>query len=688
MDYIDLSVRIQDDGDILAQSNFGESRGRLNLNQDEIRPLLQSIEDDETEVELLKKLGNILFNAIFDKNISNQFAAVKTAAESAGRGVRLRLIFEEPQMAAIPWEFLYDESTNTFLANDPKTALSRYIDVPLRRQDIKPASLPLKILLIISSPKNLDPLDSAGEEKLIRKALEKHINTNMIEIDIINKATIDAIYQRLNENEDEEPYNVLHFIGHGLFKNNKGLVALVDDNDRARLLDDESFANLFLGKRGLGLVILNSCEGAKTSSGQAFRGMAPRLVQRGIPAVIAMQYPIRDITAKIFAEEFYRSLARANPVDEAVQSARNLISIKTRLDNRDFATPVLFMRAKDGVILNLREAQPPSASPQTPAVSPQPDKTEERKEAEKEIKEHTIPFYKRYGKIIPGALLIIISIVALFYIFSPDYVQISGTVREWDNRTIQNANVMALPAGISIRTDSNGHFILSDIPVNDVNKLQIRKDITNEIIEIPISDDDKKEKSIELNNIIFRPVSIRLYGDIQDYAGDPTGAAAMIIIKSGNEYLKKLAVVELGKYDTYVYSNATDIFAYDINGEMIYTSPLKFTEQEVQKREKKFSIRFPSRTEIDITGKVFNIYDDKAFANTTVMIGPVSDKTNDSGYYYLYGVPRISQSYQVSKEDRIIAKKNLSDRYIDWTKPNWIYYQNASLIIPIAGDAE
>ena len=679
MDYDDLSVRVQEDGDVLAFSNFGESHGRLNLNPDEILPLLQSIEEDKTDAELLKRLGNILFNAIFYKNISNQFAAVKAGAENAGRGVRLRLIFESPQMAAIPWEFLYDESTNTFLANDPKTALSRYIDVPLKKHDIKPANLPLRMLLVISGPKNLDPLDSAGEEKLIKKALEKLISTNMIEIDTITNATIDSIYQRLSESE--RPYNVLHFIGHGIFKNDKGHVALVDDDGRARLLDDEAFANLFLGKRGLGLIILNSCEGATTSSGQAFRGMAPRLVQRGIPAVIAMQYSIQDITAKIFAEEFYRGLARGNPVDEAVQSARNLISIKTKLDNRDFATPVLFMRAKDGIILNLHEAV-------QSLVSTRPEEREERIEPEKGIKDQKIPQYKGYEKVILGALLLIITAVALFYLYSPDYVQISGTVRDWDNRTIQNANVMALPAGTSIRTDSNGHFILPDIEARDVSKLQIRKDLTNEIIEIPITDDVKKDRSIVLDNIIFKPISIRLYGDIRDYAGDPTGAAARITIKSGDNYLKNLSIVELGRYDTYVYSNATEINAYDIDGKMIYKYPLKFTEDELQTREKKFSIPVPSKTEIDVTGKVISIYDEKAFPNMTVMIGPVSDKTNDSGYYYLYGVPRVSQSYQVSKEDQIIAKKNLSDRYIDWTRPNWIYYQNASLFIPIAGEDE
>lgn len=690
MDYIDLSIRVQDDGDILASSDLGESYGRLNLNQDEIWHILQAIEEDLTQEEHLKRLGSILFDALFDKKISNQFAALKAEAENMGRGIRLRLIFENPEIAALPWEFLYEESTNTFLANDPKTALSRYIDVPLRRQEIKPASLPLKMLLVISSPSDLDPLDSEGEEGLIRKALEKHISSGLIQIDTISKATIDAIYQKMND----KAYNVFHFIGHGVFGNNKGHVALVDEDGRASLLDDEAFANLFLGRRGLGLVILNSCEGAMTSSGQVFRGMAPCLVQRGIPAVVAMQYTILDSTAKIFAEEFYRSLARGEPVDRAVQSARNLISIKVKLDNRDFATPVLFMRAKDGLILNLQEIIRPSvlSQPQKPDGTEKNIKKNIGRDAEKDRKEVEkeagTPFYKHYEKIILAVSLMIVIAVALIYLLSPDDIQISGTVRDWSGNPIKNVDVMALPASVSIRTDSNGHFILSSISSKNVDRLQIKKDVTNEIIEIPISSNDKKNKSIVINNIVFRPIAIRLYGDIRDYVGDSSGAAARITIKSGNNYLINLTDIEFGKYDTNVYSNATNITVYDTNGEIIYTSPLRFTYDEIQQREKKLSIHFPSKTEIDIDGKVFNIYDKEALAlaNATVKIGPASDRTNDSGYYNLYGVPRSSQYYQVSKEGQIIVTKNLSDRHIDWTEPNWIYYLNASLNIQIPRD--
>lgn len=269
-------------------------------------------------------------------------------AEAAGCGVRLRLMIEPPELYALPWEFLYDMGTNTFLSNSIQTVLSRYIGVPMSRRELKTASLPLKILLVVSAPTDLEELDIQGEVTLIREALLHRINAGWLEVDVLEQATMRNINQRLRE----KPYNIFHFIGHGSFDDEKGNVALVNRNRTARLVNDEVFANFFLGNRSLGLIILNACQTATTSSRQAFVGVAPHLVRRGIPAIVAMQYAIPDDTAKLFADEFYRTLALGWPVDAAVQTTRNAISMEIGLGQPDFATPVLFMRARDGIILS------------------------------------------------------------------------------------------------------------------------------------------------------------------------------------------------------------------------------------------------------------------------------------------------------------------------------------------------
>jgi hypothetical protein len=69
----------------------------------------------------------------------------------------------------------------------------------------------------------------------------------------------------------------------------------------------------------LGRAVLSACQGAAVSSHRVFAGTAPDLERRGIPAVVAMQYSILNTTARLFADEFYRTLALGWPVDAAIQ---------------------------------------------------------------------------------------------------------------------------------------------------------------------------------------------------------------------------------------------------------------------------------------------------------------------------------------------------------------------------------
>ncbi len=365
MEYQDFQILVDKNNNIRASSEQGEVSGELQLNKRIIKPILNLIELRQANKDLQKDLGNELYQALFPKEIDKRFHATIAGAQAQNQSVRLRLVFESPELAYLPWEFLYDEQTNTFLGNNTDTVLSRYIDVPLQKRDIKAASLPLKVLLVISSPSNLATLDATGEEKLIREALKQQIDRDQIELDVVTEATTRNIRQKLRE----KPYNVFHFIGHGDFESDKGYIYLVDEDGKAEELDDERFANFFLGNRNLGLIILNCCRSATVSANQAFAGTVSNLVRRGIPAVVAMQYTIADSTAKIFADEFYRTLALGYPVDTAIQETRNGISMDVGLDKRDFATPVLYMRAKNGVILSgLDEKSKPSIIQQTSTI--------------------------------------------------------------------------------------------------------------------------------------------------------------------------------------------------------------------------------------------------------------------------------------------------------------------------------
>lgn len=249
MNYQDFQIFVDKNNNIRASSEQGEVSSELRWDNNQIQLSLQLIESGATNSQLLKSLGSQLYQALFPDKINARFHAAIAAAQGNQESVRLRLIFESAELAALPWEFLYDEDTNTFLGNNSETVLSRYIDVPLQKRDIKAASLPLKVLLVISTPTDLGKLDVVGEEKLIREALGKRIEAGEIELDVLESATIRNINQKLRE----KPYNIFHFIGHGVFENNQGFIVLVDQYNQAKYIDDENFANFFLGDRNIDL---------------------------------------------------------------------------------------------------------------------------------------------------------------------------------------------------------------------------------------------------------------------------------------------------------------------------------------------------------------------------------------------------------------------------------------------------
>ena len=72
---------------------------------------------------------------------------------------------------------------------------------------------------------------------------------------------------------------------------------------------------------------------------------------KGLPCLRYIHL-VTPSAAKLFTSEFYKTIVLGFPVDRAIQSTRNAISQDVGLDKRDFATPVLYMRARDGIILN------------------------------------------------------------------------------------------------------------------------------------------------------------------------------------------------------------------------------------------------------------------------------------------------------------------------------------------------
>jgi AAA+ ATPase superfamily predicted ATPase len=347
--YVDFDLHIAPDGRATANSPEGQATTEISTQiPNSIRLALNLVEKRQTDSDLLKQLGQELYDWIFPAAIHTHFQQTEAVARTERAKVRLRLRIEADTIASLPLEFIYRLSGGYFMAVNPSTVLSRYLNLPCPPERVRRREGPLHMLAIVADPIDQTRLNPDEWEALIRESLAGPFASGQMTLQMVKRATRKEIRNALLEQKPD----VIQFVGHGIYHKGKGHLALVDENTGGTwLVDDERFANLYLGfDDHLGLINLATCESAKTDDPQGFLGIAPQLVQRGTPAVIAMQYKVYIRTAKVFLEDFYLSVAARKPIDWATQWARNAVSLEFGLDNREFATPVLYMRAEDGQV--------------------------------------------------------------------------------------------------------------------------------------------------------------------------------------------------------------------------------------------------------------------------------------------------------------------------------------------------
>ncbi|MGH7800757.1 MAG: CHAT domain-containing protein [Thermodesulfobacteriota bacterium] len=214
------------------------------------------------EMEAARELGGKLFEAIF---IGEVRACIRSSLNEIyrqeGTGLRLKLRLQEvPELADLPWEFLFDSSLDRFLAQSNQTPIVRYIEMPERIRPLN-VNLPLQVLVMISSPSDQVRLDMERERSLLREALHSFSEQGKVRVKWLEKATLAALQRCLRDGE----YHVFHFIGHGGFdkKAEEGVLVPEDEQERGLLAGAHRIGTLLHDHRSLRLAVLNSCEGSQ-----------------------------------------------------------------------------------------------------------------------------------------------------------------------------------------------------------------------------------------------------------------------------------------------------------------------------------------------------------------------------------------------------------------------------------------
>lgn len=320
---------------------------------------------------MLKNFGSEAFRSVFvnTEAIRNIYAMSK----GASKDLRLKLRIDSPDLAGLPWEYLFEESeTQGYVSL--RLPVVRYLEFagPTRQMGVKG---PLRILGMISDPATDEwpKLNVVKERERINKGIDKLQKEGRVEFQWVSGGTGKDLMTALMEND----WHIFHFIGHGGVEelspnggeesrtDERGFIVMVDEDGKPVKKFASDLAYMLASARlSLRLVVLNCCESAKVNVGEKFGNPAIGLMRDGLSAVVAMQFPISDGAAARMSEGFYNALANNRPVDDAVMIARKFIK---DWPSAEWGIPVLYMRSADGRIF---EVDVPARAQTAPDADP------------------------------------------------------------------------------------------------------------------------------------------------------------------------------------------------------------------------------------------------------------------------------------------------------------------------------
>ncbi len=297
-------------------------------------------------------VGQLLYTSIFHGPVLALFeqSLAMVNQREAGLRIKLRIDPTEPTLVAVnglPWELMRRPQTDECLGLSNRNPLVRYLDVQ-RPCPAIPFTPPFRILVVISSLRGVAQLDLERECQLIRQSWGQRSD---VQVDFLERATKPELQRQLGQAD----YHALHFMGHGEFetRSGRGVLVLESADGSPDYISGHELGVLLADEPTLRLVFLNACNTAQSSRDSEqnpFAGVASALVLAGVPVVVAMQYPISDEAAIVFAGKFYKLLPECYPLDYVVAEARKAIYLEGRDDSTEWATPAVFMRSADGMI--------------------------------------------------------------------------------------------------------------------------------------------------------------------------------------------------------------------------------------------------------------------------------------------------------------------------------------------------
>ena len=336
-----------------------------------------------SETGILEEIGRRLWGAI-DLDTESLLEKMEDVRDA---DAYVRIVIQGDDHYRLPWELLYhDHQEIGFLSLHPRCVISRQVRGKGNKAP-SAAPKPLRILLFISSPEDLDPdrsrLDFEREEELLFTALDASYSRGEIEIDVAWDGFLSTLIDRLSQDQ----YHAVILSMHGasaINNDDKKEWGLLFENETtwqgkpvAGSVLAAALEQLPKGHRP-SLIVLAACRSARAGeTAESILDVARQLHRIGIERVLGMRLSVLDGAASVFNAALFEKLALGESVGRSVSLARKIVGkgawLKETMGDIEkdpfaqWTLPILLDRTSDGPVVDL------SAPVQTRPRSPLPD---------------------------------------------------------------------------------------------------------------------------------------------------------------------------------------------------------------------------------------------------------------------------------------------------------------------------
>jgi hypothetical protein len=324
--------------------------------------------------------GRLLKEALFgQEELRSFFKQCQAGAGAAGNDLRLRMVIDRSavELQNLRWETLRDLEDQNYLARDANRPFSRFLYSSDWGQISLRSKGELHALVFVANPvelvrglelagQKLAAVDVAGEVARAQEGLKGIPVIEVLESQAgqPGRASLENLKQRLRQGID-----ILYLVCHGALlpddpddphSPTQPYIILEKENgsyDRVLGADLANYIHDLPANTRPRLALLASCQSAGSGQVQnaapdeaqssndqgALAALGPRLVEAGVPAVVAMQANIQMATIKRFSPAFFAELLQNGQVDKAMAVARGAVA-----GQPDWWAPVLYLRLRGG----------------------------------------------------------------------------------------------------------------------------------------------------------------------------------------------------------------------------------------------------------------------------------------------------------------------------------------------------